>query len=114
MSPRIMKVACFLAQHSPILGQPASSQTVCRPVRTNDLGLVVPALVGALTRIQSGLRGQGRIRPVLLFGVRGGRLLRPWSNKAWPRAISYRAVRREILCVGVAAGNRPFVPYLRR
>ena len=31
ISPMIMKVACFLSQHSPILGQPASSQTVCRP-----------------------------------------------------------------------------------
>jgi hypothetical protein len=31
VSPMIMKVACFLSQHSPMLGQPASSQTVCRP-----------------------------------------------------------------------------------
>ena len=31
VSPMIMKVACFFSQHSPILGQPASSQTVCRP-----------------------------------------------------------------------------------
>ena len=30
ISPMIMKVACFLSQHSPILGQPASSQTVTR------------------------------------------------------------------------------------
>ena len=29
-SPRIMTVACFLSQHSPILGQAASSQTVLR------------------------------------------------------------------------------------
>jgi hypothetical protein len=28
ISPMIMKVACFLSQHSPIFGQPASSQTV--------------------------------------------------------------------------------------
>ena len=28
VSPMIMKVACFFSQHSPILGQPASSQTV--------------------------------------------------------------------------------------
>jgi len=27
----IMKVACFFSQHSPMLGQPASSHTVCRP-----------------------------------------------------------------------------------
>ena len=39
VSPRIMKVACFFSQHSPILGQPASSQTVCRPFsRTMALG----------------------------------------------------------------------------
>ena len=31
VSPMIMKVACFLSQHSPILGQPASSHTVTRP-----------------------------------------------------------------------------------
>ena len=31
VSPMIMKVACFLSQHSPMLGQPASSQTVTRP-----------------------------------------------------------------------------------
>ena len=31
VSPMIMKVACFLDQHSPMLGQPASSQTVTRP-----------------------------------------------------------------------------------
>ena len=31
-SPMIMKVACFLSQHSPILGQPASSHTVTRPL----------------------------------------------------------------------------------
>ncbi len=30
MSPRIMKVACFCVQHSPIFGQAASSHTVCR------------------------------------------------------------------------------------
>jgi len=29
VSPMIMKVACFFSQHSPILGQPASSHTVC-------------------------------------------------------------------------------------
>jgi len=28
ISPMIMKVACFLSQHSPMFGQPASSQTV--------------------------------------------------------------------------------------
>jgi hypothetical protein len=31
-SPMIMKVACFLDQHSPIFGQPASSHTVTSPL----------------------------------------------------------------------------------
>jgi len=31
VSPMIMKVACFLSQHSPMFGQPASSHTVTRP-----------------------------------------------------------------------------------
>ena len=32
VSPMIMNVACFFSQHSPMLGQPASSHTVCRPL----------------------------------------------------------------------------------
>ncbi len=32
VSPRIITVACFCAQHSPMFGQAASSQTVCRPL----------------------------------------------------------------------------------
>ncbi len=32
VSPMIMKVACFFSQHSPMLGQPASSHTVCSPL----------------------------------------------------------------------------------
>ena len=31
VSPMIMKVACLTDQHSPMLGQAASSQTVTRP-----------------------------------------------------------------------------------
>ena len=56
----IMKVACFLSQHSPMLGQFASSQTV-----TSLLALMMalvsaqPADPGAFTRIQSGLRASG-------------------------------------------------------
>ena len=37
VSPMIMKVACFFAQHSPILGQPASSHTVTRPFSLHDV-----------------------------------------------------------------------------
>ena len=42
VSPMIMKVACFFSQHSPILGQPASSQTVTRLMFPDD-GLRVAA-----------------------------------------------------------------------
>ena len=44
ISPMIMKVACFFSQHSPMLGQPASSQTVTRPCELHDLaGLGIAA-----------------------------------------------------------------------
>jgi hypothetical protein len=57
VSPRIITVACFLVQHSPIFGQAASSHTVARlRLRISFLVSVKPRLVGALTRIQSGLR----------------------------------------------------------
>src|SRR5262249_1413324 len=55
VSPMIMKVACFLSQHSPIFGQPASSHTVCRPLsRIIFCVAKKPGDTGALTRIQSG------------------------------------------------------------
>ena len=60
VSPRIITVACFLVQHSPILGQAASSHTVARLSRRISLRVSMkPALTGALTRIQSGLRWRG-------------------------------------------------------
>ena len=62
VSPRIITVACFLVQHSPILGQAASSQTVARlSRRISSLVSMKPALTGALTRIQSGLRWRGTL-----------------------------------------------------
>ena len=36
VSPRIITVACFWVQHSPMFGQAASSQTVCRPFSRNS------------------------------------------------------------------------------
>src|SRR3546814_14430520 len=70
-SPRIMTVACFLVQHSPMLGHAASSQTVARLLdRINRLVSAKPALVGALTRLQSGSRCRsgralsGSVRPI--------------------------------------------------
>ena len=60
VSPMIMKVACFFSQHSPILGQPASSQTVTSLFsRTMRLVSAHCGEPGALTRIQSGLRCTG-------------------------------------------------------
>ena len=60
VSPMIMKVACFFSQHSPMLGQPASSHTVTRPLsRTMRLVSAHCGEPGAFTRIQSGLRNTG-------------------------------------------------------
>jgi hypothetical protein len=60
VSPRIITVACFLVQHSPIFGHAASSHTVARlSRRISFLVSEKPRLVGALTRIQSGLRCLG-------------------------------------------------------
>ena len=78
ISPMIMKVACFFSQHSPILGQPASSQTVTRLVRLHDLaGLGVAVETGALTRIQSGLRSTSWSGRCAFSGWRGAR---PWRS----------------------------------
>ncbi len=72
VSPMIMKVACFFSQHSPILGQPASSHTVCRPFsRTMLLGLEIAARDRRLDADPVGL-AQGRlIRPMRLFRMAG-------------------------------------------
>ena len=59
VSPRIITVACFLVQHSPILGHAASSHTVARfNLRISARVSAKPTDVGALTRNQSGLRGR--------------------------------------------------------
>ena len=69
VSPRIMTVACFFDQHSPMFGQAASSQTVVRLLdRISSRVAAKPALVGAFTRIQSGLRWRsGRATGVISF-----------------------------------------------
>jgi hypothetical protein len=55
ISPMIMKVACFLSQHSPMLGQPASSHTVTSLCSfTMARVSVYPFETGALTLIQLG------------------------------------------------------------
>ena len=56
VSPMIMNVACRFAQHSPMLGQPASSHTVCRPcARTMRAVSACAGEPGARTRIHDGL-----------------------------------------------------------
>ena len=57
ISPMIIMVAWPLAQHSPMLGQAASSQTVCSELSRTILRVAWYSLeVGAFTRIQGGLR----------------------------------------------------------
>ena len=72
VSPMIMKVACLFAQHSPMLGQPASSQTVpaCSRARCGS-SRPTSAEPGALTRIQSGLRRTGSSGRCAFSGWRG-------------------------------------------
>src|SRR5215813_10825242 len=58
--PRIITVACFCFQHSPIFGQPASSHTVLRLCsRISRRVAWYSGEPGALTRSQSGLREIG-------------------------------------------------------
>ena len=72
VSPRIMTVACFFDQHSPMFGQAASSHTVVRLFeRISARVAAKPSLVGALTRIQSGFRSRaGRIGDMSFMGAR--------------------------------------------
>jgi hypothetical protein len=44
VSPMIMKVACFLSQHSPMFGQPASSHTVTRASDANSEPIQDPTM----------------------------------------------------------------------
>ena len=72
--PRIIIVAWRCDQHSPILGQAASSQTVTRSSsRISERVLKYSSEFGALTRIQSGLRGDGLSGFFAFSGWRGRR-----------------------------------------
>ena len=69
----IIMVAWRWVQHSPILGQPASSQTVCRPCsRTIGFGLGIFAPHGRFDPDPVRLAQDGAIGPVRLFGVPQG------------------------------------------
>ena len=85
VSPMIMKVACFFAQHSPILGQRASSHTVTSLFsRTMRFVSAQSAELGAFTRIQEGLLCSGVSGRLAFSGWRGvftrGSLLRRSSR----------------------------------
>jgi hypothetical protein len=72
VSPMIIMVAWRLDQHSPILGQPASSHTVTRPWSR----MILPVSrqtgdPGALTLIQGGLRRSGVCGRLAFSGWRG-------------------------------------------
>src|SRR5260370_38677219 len=72
VSPMIMKVACFLSQHSPMFGQPASSHTVTRPFSLTLFWVsAYPRVFGARTRIQSGLGGDNASGRFTFSGCRG-------------------------------------------
>ena len=75
VSPMIMKVACFCFQHSPMLGQAASSQTVVSPYsRISRLVSAYSGELGARTLIQSGLRRMGLSGRCAFSGWRSARL----------------------------------------
>src|SRR6266511_2589131 len=112
MSPRIMKVAVRSSQHSPMLGQWASSQTECRfhrrisPFRRRKVG---PP--GARTLSQGGLgesvgrgasrRGRGTPITLVLSSLDGSIMAYP-SQAANPRArVSSTGGLREIRTEGV-------------
>jgi hypothetical protein len=70
VSPMIMNVAWRFAQHSPMLGQPASSHTVCRPCwRTMRTVSAYAAEPGARTRIHAGFAGRGFVAPSSAVGA---------------------------------------------
>src|SRR5262249_3920170 len=70
--PRIITVACFCFQHSPMFGQAASSQTVLSLRRRISARVSSYSReVGAFTRIQAGLRGIGESGRSSFSGWRG-------------------------------------------
>ena len=72
-APRIITGACFSFQHSPILGQAASSQTeLSLSSRINRRVAWYSGEVGALTRIQGGFRGLGWSGRAAFSGWRSG------------------------------------------
>src|SRR5712671_423277 len=94
MSPRIMKVAVPLPKHSPMLGQDASSHTVCSfcSRRMRLMSWKRESELGARTRIQAGLASASR--GTILMGMRavfsapfsftpGSRMLEPRDQELY-------------------------------
>ena len=80
--PSIMKVAVLWFQHSPMLGQWADSQTVCRPSsRVSFLSAWKVSPMGARAFSQTGFA----------MGLRGVRSIctRPVGASAWARGATY-------------------------
>ena len=72
-APKIIIVACFSFQHSPILGQAASSHTVLSfSSRISRRVAWYSGDPGALTRIQSGFLGLGLSGRAAFSGCRSG------------------------------------------
>ncbi len=75
VSPMIMKVACFCFQHSPMLGQAASSHTVVSlSSRISRLVSAYSGEFGARTLIHSGLRWIGLSGRCAFSGWRSARV----------------------------------------
>ena len=104
VSPMIMKVACFFDQHSPILGQPASSHTVTRPFsRTIALVSLKTAEPGARTLIQSGLRRIGVSGLCAFSGWRG----RAFSVSTTLTIVLNQALRPRTILMAVSRITAP-------
>ena len=85
VSPMIMKVACFLSQHSPMFGQPASSHTVTQTVLPDDVaGCRHSRACSARARGSSpASAATARVRPVHLFRVTGAQVACSRRCRRW-------------------------------
>ena len=112
VSPRIITVACFLVQHSPIFGQAASSQTVARlSRRISSLGLgeagagrrLDPDPVGLALARDAADGGSASLmaRQIAILGARLATpsLLAPNGARPWPISAT--------LIEAIAASARP-------
>src|SRR5919106_3171628 len=106
-----MKVVWRLAQHSPILGQAASSQTVVRRCLRKTPRVASKACApGALTRIHGGL---GRT------GVSGSRAFSGWRGRIFPtfrlsRTVTIGTTPEICLCRGRTSDAPPNPQYKYR